>query len=148
MTNGIRLVVASILLVAAGSPVGAGELPRYGVFVFSDECVQDNQSGDVRGDRITLLRFPAGDMAIYQYGAGPFEGPILADSVTIDEKRSTISILLKDEFGAGATVGVLGEDKIEGTVSNDEMIVTLEGDWQKRKLPRIPGLPKQVPTCR
>jgi hypothetical protein len=139
--------ISLIILMAAGLSATAKELPRYGVFVFSDECVQNNQSGDVGGDRITLLRFPAGDMAIYQYGAGPSEGPILAEKVVIDPAKSSVRIEIQDEWGENATAGQPGLDVIEGDVSAEAMQVTLQGSKTRRRLPRISGLPKPIPTC-
>jgi hypothetical protein len=59
-TDGIlALFVALGLSPFIDAAVSGKELPRYGVFVFSNECVDNskNGGGDVEGDRITLLRF-------------------------------------------------------------------------------------------
>ena len=147
MKSLVNLIGASVWFASVVSSASAKELPRYGEFVFSDECVQDNQSGDVQGDRFTLRRLRSGDIVIYQYGAGPFEGPITAEMVTINKKNSSIRIVVKDEWGVGATENQAGVDTIEGTISADKLVVTRRnGDTNVRILPRVP--PGPVPTCK
>jgi hypothetical protein len=151
MTRIARILVSVVWFItmsnAAVAAAVATELPRYGVFVYSDECVQTNQSGELGGDRIILQRFPAGDMVIYQYGNGPAEGPFLAAKVKIDDKRSSIRFDVTDEWGNGPGDGAWGPETIEGTLSAKYLLVSLHGGAEKRRLPRVLGFPKPFPAC-
>jgi hypothetical protein len=150
-TDGIlALFVALGLSPFINAAVFGKELPRYGVFVFSNECVDNskNGGGDVEGDRITLLRFPSGDMVIYEYGNGGAMGPILAQSVKLGEKDSSIKFKVRDEWGSGPTVDGQGIESIEGKLSAGNLVVTLHGGAEKVLLPRMQGLPKPPGDCK
>lgn len=74
---------------AAAAPQGAkktapdkGGLPRYGMAVYSDLCVQPG--GEFGGQRITLQRFAEVDTVIYEYTAGGLSWPVVANDVNID----------------------------------------------------------------
>ena len=143
------ILQAAVTPWASGEPVPAATpkpLPRYGVFVFSNECAQTG--GNVTGDRITLLRFPAGDHALYEYGNGQAQGPVLSESVTIDEKTSAITIRVRDEWSTAPTRDGWGIDTIEGELMPESLIVKLHGETRTTSLPRISGLPKPVGACK
>ena len=149
-------IAGIMILQAAFTPWAVGEpatnspkpLPRYGVFVFSNECTQGNGSGNVAGDRITLLRFPSGDLALYEYGNGGAQGPVLSESVNIDERTSAITIRVRDEWSTAPTRDGWGIDTIEGELTPESLIVKLHGETTTTSLPRIVGMPKPIGTCR
>ena len=74
-------VLACLVLMGAGgwsaAEAKAPPLPRYGVVVYSNLCV-DKQGGDYGGERLTLIRRPEGDALVYEYGNGPLSAPCLS----------------------------------------------------------------------
>ena len=63
--SGIGLVVTALLAASAT----ATPLPRYGMFVFSSLCIHPD-SGDILGERLTLLRLNGDDAAYFEWGQG------------------------------------------------------------------------------
>ncbi|MDB5756399.1 MAG: hypothetical protein JWR56_2827, partial [Massilia sp.] len=61
-----RFISVVMALCFCNGLAAAKSLPRYGVFVYSNFCVSP-MSGDLGGDRITLLRFADGDTLVYEY---------------------------------------------------------------------------------
>lgn len=76
------ILTALMLAGALSAPVRADPLAPYGVFVFSNIC-EDEYGGDFDGDRLTLIRTKTGDTLLYEYGAGPLQGPFLAEDLII-----------------------------------------------------------------
>jgi hypothetical protein len=85
----LRTLIFAVLLLANGS-VSAEPLVRYGVFVYSNLCTED-QSGDMAGNRITIHRFLEGDGVLYEYSNGGLSGPVLADEVKIDKSNKMVT---------------------------------------------------------
>jgi hypothetical protein len=95
----------------------AKSLPRYGVFVFSNFCVSP-MSGDLGGDRITLLRFADGDKLVYEYTDGSTHA-VIANGLTLDARSETLRF----------EIDVQGESKstVSGKFSRDARNLTLRG---------------------
>jgi|SRR5215467_5244516 len=80
-----RLTAGAALLMAVFSGGAPGrELPRYGVFVYSNLCTEA-QSGDTAGNRITIFRYPYSDFLMFEYTEAALMWPLLGNP-TIDSK--------------------------------------------------------------
>ena len=103
---------------AARRSAPAGGLPRYGVAVYSDLCVQDGEFG---GQRVTFERFAEVDTVVYEYTAGGLSWPLVASDVNIDPRGRQLYF----------TVRPPGEEErtIAGKVSADGRMLTLEGGY-------------------
>jgi hypothetical protein len=129
--NRVALSVAlSILVACAAAAIAApgrakkpgGEkvaLPRYGMVVYSDLCVQD--SGEFGGQRITVQRFAEVDTVIYEYTAGGLSWPLVASDVNIDPRGTMMYFTVQppDE----------PERTISGKFSRDGETLTLDGGY-------------------
>jgi hypothetical protein len=117
-----RLALAGLLLMAAAAPAAAGGtgLPRYGVAVYSDLCVERG-SGDIGGQRISLHRYAEGDSLIYEFTAGGLSLPVVASDVSIDDQTGvlTFSVQVADKE----------ERTIFGKFSADGEHLTLTGGY-------------------
>lgn len=60
----------------------AGGLPRHGMAVYSDLCV-NRATGEFGGQRVTVQRFAEVDTVIYEYTAGGLSWPLVAADVQI-----------------------------------------------------------------
>jgi hypothetical protein len=109
-------------------------LPRYGVIVFSDLCV-DPEGGDYGGERLTLIRRPEGDALLYDYGNGPLSAPVAADNIVIKGDTLTASALNDDQV-----VFLVAKLGAEGAV--------LTGRGDDRKLKRVDSYAARIPACR
>ena len=112
----------------------APPLPRYGVVVYSNLCV-DKQGGDYGGERLTLIRRPEGDALVYEYGNGPLSAPVAADNLNIKGDTLTASALNDD-----AVVFLVAKLRPDGAV--------LTGRGDDRRLKRITSYAGKIPTCR
>jgi hypothetical protein len=111
----------------------APPLPRYGVMVFSNLCV-DRRGGDYGGERLTLIRRPEGDALVYEYGNGPLSAPVAADNLNVKGDTLTASALNDDQVVF--LVAKLGAD---GAV--------LTGRGNDRRLQRVTGYDGKIPAC-
>lgn len=98
----------------------AAGLPRYGMAVYSDLCVND-ESGEFGGQRITLQRFNEVDTVIYEYTAGGLSWPVVASDVNIDPRGRQLYFTVKPPDGEERT--------ISGKLSADAQVLTLEGGY-------------------
>ncbi|KQQ47244.1 hypothetical protein ASF61_00905 [Duganella sp. Leaf126] len=89
LLGGVLLLAACAVLAAPRAPAArkADErgLPRYGMMVFSDLCINAD-SGEFGGQRITLQRFNEVDTVLYEYTAGGISWPVVASDVNIDPR--------------------------------------------------------------
>lgn len=108
------------ILCLAASLAHAGNVPRYGVRVYSNLCVEDD-SGDTAGNRITLSRFAEGDSLVYEYTEGALAAPVLGESVRIDAGGKQLSFIVHRPN--------LPQEMIDGVFSADGKVLTLRGDW-------------------
>lgn len=82
------ILLASCAVLAAPKKSNSskpGALPRYGMLVYSDLCINPD-SGEFGGQRITLQRFAEVDTVLYEYTAGGLSWPLVASDVTIDPR--------------------------------------------------------------
>ena len=124
----LRTVFFAVFLLMS-TAVCAGPLSRYGVFVYSNLCVED-QSGDMAGNRITIHRFLEGDSVLYEYSNGGLSRPVLADDVKIDRniKLVTFRVMMSSQDSESITAEISGEGRL----------LILRGDWCGHTQVRIP----------
>jgi hypothetical protein len=124
----LRTLIFAVFLLANTS-VSAGPLARYGVFVYSNLCVED-QSGDMAGNRITIHRFLEGDSVLYEYSNGGLSLPVLADDVKIDKSVKLVTFRV-------AMPG-RGSESITAELSEKGRLLILRGDWCGHVQAKIP----------
>jgi hypothetical protein len=66
-------------------------LPRYGIFVFSNLCLEP--SGDVAGYRLTLVRLGDGDHILLEWSEGP-KVEAAGYVVKVDDRTSRLSFMV------------------------------------------------------
>ncbi|QGZ41279.1 hypothetical protein IP92_00201 [Pseudoduganella flava] len=122
---------------------GKAGLPRYGMVVYSDLCVQD--SGEFGGQRITVQRFAEVDTVIYEYTAGGLSWPLVASDVNIDPRGAMMYFTVQppDE----------PERTISGKFSRDGETLTLDGGYcEDQSLPmtlaKVRDFGRKAKTCR
>ena len=122
-----RYAVALILLASCAAIAAphlarapAAGLPRYGMVVYSDLCVNDD-SGEFGGQRITLQRFNEVDTVIYEYTAGGLSWPVVASDVNIDPRGRQLYFTVRPPDGEERT--------ISGKLSADGQALTLDGGY-------------------
>ena len=98
----------------------AAGLPRYGMVVYSDLCV-NRDSGEFGGQRITLQRFNEVDTVIYEYTAGGLSWPVVASDVNIDPRGRQLYFTVRPPDGEERT--------ISGKLSADGQGLTLDGGY-------------------
>ena len=136
------LLAAGLLATLAATAAPRGQ-PRYGVFVYSNLCVQAD-SGDLGGERISLHRFAEGDALIYESTAGALGWPVVASDVNIDPAMRAIYFTLQAPEEAPHTVG--------GKFSRDGQSLTLEGGYCgdasiPRLLPKVTDFGRPLKAC-
>lgn len=108
------------ILCLTASLATAKNVPRYGVLVYSNLCIED-ESGHTAGNRITLSRFAEGDSLVYEYAEGALAAPVLGESVKIDARGEQMSFKARPPHQPMET--------IEGVFSADGKVLSLRGDW-------------------
>src|SRR5256885_4817519 len=78
-----------LLPLLTATTVRATPLPRYGIFVYGNMCIE-KESGDAAGRRLTLMRYGDGDHVLFQWSEGPAYQAVGA-KVAIDRTGSHIS---------------------------------------------------------
>ncbi len=122
----LMLALSFAATLAAAAPPGAkkavpekGGLPRYGMAVYSDLCVQPG--GEFGGQRITLQRFAEVDTVIYEYTAGGLSWPVVASDVNIDPRGKLMYFTVQPPEEAERT--------LSGKFSADGNTLTLDGGY-------------------
>jgi hypothetical protein len=142
------LLTASCAALAAGAAKGRAEprsgVPRYGMVVYSDLCVNP-QSGEFGGQRITLQRFAEVDTVIYEYTAGGLSWPIVASDVNVDPRGKMMYFTVQPAEGEERT--------ISGKFSPDGATLTLDGGYcgdetVPMKLARVRDFGRKAGACR
>jgi len=119
----------SVAFLLAHTTVSAGPLSGYGVFVYSNLCVED-QSGDIAGTRITIHHYREGDSVLYEYSNGALSSPVLADHLKIDKYTKQVKF----------NVLVPGQEveSVTGELLKNESVLVLRGDWCGNAQAKIP----------
>lgn len=152
MTTRSRVAFALLFAcaAAAAAPQGAkksspdkGGLPRYGMAVYSDLCVQPG--GEFGGQRITFQRFAEVDTVIYEYTAGGLSWPVVANDVNIDPRGRMMYFTVQppDE----------PERTLSGKFSSDGNTLTLDGGYcadgsQPMTLQKVRDFAQKPKACR
>lgn len=106
---------------AIGAPKAAnklaGGLPRYGMAVYSDLCV-NRATGEFGGQRVTVQRFAEVDTVIYEYTAGGLSWPLVAADVQIGPhgEKLVFTVQMEEE-----------ERTLSGTVADQGNTFVLDG---------------------
>jgi hypothetical protein len=117
-SHNVRLSAGVVLLAAVLSSAASGrDMPRYGVFVYSDLCVEP-ESGDVAGNRVALLRYPEGNQLIFEYTEGPLMAPLFADKITIDSAAGALTFDVREDSQTVTFRGTVTDDALVGTISD------------------------------
>jgi len=152
MTNAHRaaacaLLIASCTAIAAAASKGReprSSVPRYGMVVYSDLCVNPH-SGEFGGQRITLQRFAEVDTVIYEYTAGGLSWPLVANDVNVDPRGKMMYFTVQPAEG--------DERTISGRFSPDGATLTLDGGYcgdetVPMKLARVSDFGRKAGACR
>ena len=134
-------IVASFFTLAAQA--GPGEMPRYGVFVYSDLCV-NAANGEGGGQRISLLRMREVDNVVYEFTAGSLSWPVLASDVNIAPDMGSLYFTVQLPDGEQRTIGA--------RLSADRASMTLAGGYCANAalpivLPRMTDIGRQLTAC-
>ena len=119
------------------------QVPRYGVFVYSDLCVNPD-NGEGGGQRISLLRFAEVDTVLYEFTAGSLSWPVLASDVNIDPPMGALYFTVQTADGEQRT--------ISGKLSRDRQSLTLAGGYCANdavpiKLARVTDFSRTLKAC-
>jgi hypothetical protein len=120
----LALLTASCAALAAAPSKGGKQpadkgIPRYGMAVYSDLCVQPG--GEFGGQRITLQRFAEVDTVIYEYTAGGLSWPVVANDVNVDPRGRQMYFTVQPPDEAERT--------LSGKFSADGETLTLDGGY-------------------
>jgi hypothetical protein len=128
---------------ARKSAANAG-LPRYGMVVFSDLCI-NAESGEFGGQRITLQRFAEVDTVLYEYTAGGLSWPVVASDVNIDPRGRQMYFTVRppDEE----------ERTISGKIADGGKALVLDGGYcgdeaVPMRLPLVTDFGRKAGTCK
>jgi hypothetical protein len=138
-SRNVQLSAGLMLLAAVLSSAASGrDMPRYGVFVYSDLCIEP-ESGDIAGDRVGLLRYPEGNQLIFEYTEGPLMAPLFVDKMTIDSATGALTFDVRED---GQTV------TFRGTVTDDALVGTISDRPKPVRLPRVRDFGRKQAECR
>ena len=149
-----KLGLGLVTAVSFGACAAAAPLPRFGVFVFSNTCWEE-ESGDAAGNRALLVRDGDGDRLSGEWSDGPMEGPVPATALSIDTRTGRIAfdVDLGSSFSK-ARDGTLSQDApyvlhFAGTVSGDALTIAGSDAPAGRKtvLPRKRDFAPKTPMC-
>lgn len=146
-TLACTFVFATCTAFAVGAPKtrpGQGGVPRYGMAVYSDLCVNPH-SGEFGGQRITLQRFAEVDTVIYEYTAGGLSWPIVASDVNVDPRGKMMYFTVQLAEGEERT--------ISGKFSPDGATLTLDGGYcgdetVPMKLAKVTDFGRKAGACK
>jgi hypothetical protein len=133
LTAGVVLLAAVLSSAALGR-----DMPRYGVFIYSDLCIEP-ASGDVAGNRVALLRYPESNQIIFEYTEGPLMAPLFADKITIDSVTGALTFDVREDSQTVTFRGTMTDDALVGTISDRPEPI---------RLPRIRDFGGKLVECR
>ncbi len=145
-----RAALACLILLASCAALAAPKvarhpaaLPRYGMVVFSDLCLQADR-GEFGGQRITLQRFAEVDTVIYEYTAGGLSWPVVASDVNIDPRGRQLYFVVTPP----------GQDErtISGKLSEDGTALVLDSAYCEdgsvpMRLPKVVDFGRKPGAC-
>lgn len=142
----VRRAAFALLLMSGAALAAAANkgLPRYGVAVYSDLCVEGD-SGEIGGQRISLHRFAEGDSVIYEFTAGGLSMPLVASDVSIDDATGVLTFTV--------AVSDSEERTIIGRFAKDGRVLTLTGGYcgdaaLPMRLNRVGDFSRPLAACR
>ena len=144
MTRNKAATMFVLAAAALAAPAQAASLPRSGVFVYRNFCIE-KESADTAGIGLIVIRSSVGDEALYYYSEGAIELPLLADELTINAAGH-----LKAHF-ASVEKDVPTDARLEADLSTEAAIVTVNNDRSVEpgtKLPRVTNLGSRIPACK
>lgn len=151
---GRRTVAAVLLLSAVGAAAAAAKarpkpsqqgVPRYGVMVYSDLCLQQ-PNGDIGGQRVSVHRFAEVDTVYYEFTAGGLSWPLVASEVAIDAASGALAFTVS---GADQE-----ERKISGKFARDGRTLLLDGGYcggdagMPMRLSRVSDFGAKLKACK
>lgn len=128
-------VVPAILTSSVTNVASAANLPRYGIFMYSNLC-SEKESGDIAGYRALLIRDGDGDRLFWEWGGeGPLEGPAQARLLKIGSDTF--------EFAVPQSEGDIYKI-FNGTIYDQGMYF---GSGVHISLPRVTDFSAKMPEC-
>lgn len=143
---GALLLASYAVLAAPAARKNAPErgLPRYGMMVFSDLCI-NAESGEYGGQRITLQRFNEVDTVLYEYTAGGISWPVVASDVNIDPRGQLMYFTVQPPEQ--------DERTISGKIVDGGKTLLLDGGYcgdetRPMRLPLVTDFGRKAGACR
>lgn len=137
-----RFISVVLALCACNSVAAAKGLPRYGVFVYSSFCISP-MSGDLGGDRMTLIRLVDGDTLVYEYTDGS-KHALIARELALDAKSETLRFEVNIQGAA--------KSNVSGNFSVDRRRLTVHGlpfrGEEKYTLLRVTDFAAPIAECK
>lgn len=112
-----QFISVVLALCACNGTATAKGLSRYGVFVYSNFCISP-MSGDLGGNRITLIRLADGDTLVYEYTDGSTHA-LIASELALGGNSET----LRFEVNVSGTA----KSTVSGNFSADGRSLTVQG---------------------
>jgi len=146
----VQLTAAVVLLTAVLSSAAAEQgrmprgvfvygLPRYGVFVYSNLCIEP-QSGDEAGNRVSLLRYSDVDKLIFEYTEGALMMPLFADKMTMDSTTGALTFEVREDQMTVTFRGTVTDDALVGTITTGNRPESV-------RLPRVRDFGRKPAEC-
>ena len=135
----------ALLFFLTSSFARSAELPKLGVFVYSNLC-WSKPSGDVAGLRVTILRFPdpSRDHVVFEWSEGPLYERT-GYKVRIDSATSRITF----EVDQDATMTKPDWRTYTGEISSDALILQSNSDPARtNRLLRVQDFAQENRQCR
>jgi hypothetical protein len=140
----LSVLFLSALMAQASAATRQHGLPRYGVAVYSDLCIEQD-SGDIGGQRISVHRFAEGDSVFYEFTAGALSWPVVASDVEINDGTGVLTFTVEGQDGQQRTV--------IGRFSTDGETLTLDGGYcadasMPMRLAKVRDFGRKLKSCR
>src|SRR5690349_18321131 len=137
----LGFTLAASLCASTGASL-AMPIPPYGAFIYSTLC-WSKESGDARGIRVTVLRYPMDTHLLFEWS----EGPLYERSgykVGVDPITSHVTF----EVDMDATMTSPDWELYSGEISNEELIITASSNKKRiYRLPRVQDFGREGKTC-
>lgn len=137
LESGKCLGFGLLAALALALPAQAAPLPRYGAFVFSSLCTQE-ESTDAAGYRLILVRLPYENDVTFEWSEGPLVGAA-ADHVTIDDKTGRLRFHVAKDGDPGT------EQTVSGILTADAFVK--DGNGPLTRLARVTDFSRDAPYC-
>lgn len=141
---GIQRLVSGFLIGSLSLAAQATSLPRYGTFVYSSLCLDRDNTGDLNGDRLIIIRLPLHDLGYLEWSDGSLSSVPLQD-LKIDDKNGKISFrYVRDHDDLTGKSNVL--KSVSSTITA-ESVGLISWDGKPFQIMRSRSLGQALPNC-